>query len=240
MVKHSPVSWSPLKDALMPPSIFSIFAKNPFRAMQRLGQKVGECAELVPLLFDAFFEGDHERVKALSEELSHLEYEADQLKIEARDHLPKSLFMAGARRVFRDTLASHDALADCAEDIGILFTLRKMEPHEELMDPLKSLVRRVMATVRHAVQIVDRIEVLSQAGFSGAETAELLRMVDELGRLEHAADIVQDDLARKLFAIEDRIKPGSLLIWNKIFNKVGDMANHAERMGNRARLFLAK
>lgn len=224
----------------MPRSIFSIFAKNPFTAMQSLSQKVGECADLVPDLFDAFFEGDQERVKALAEQLSHLEYEADKLKIEARDHLPKSLFMAVDRRDFLDTLSSLDAIADCAEDIGILFTLRKMEPHEELMEPLKSLVRRVMTTVRHAITIVERIEVASRAGFSGPQTSDLLAMIDELGRLEHAADIVQDDLARKLFAIEDTIKPGSLLIWNKIFNKVGDMANHAERMGNRARLFVAK
>jgi len=83
------------------------------------------------------------------------------------------------------------------------------------------------------------LDALAMAGFGGPEAADVLRMIDELGRLEHAADIVQDDLARRLFSIEDRIKPGSLLIWNKIFNKVGDMANHAERMGNRTRLFMA-
>ena len=96
-----------------------------------------------------------------------------------------------------------------------------------------------MTTVRQAISVVDRLDALALAGFSGPEAADVIRMIDELGRLEHAADIVQDDLARRLFSIEDRIKPGSLLIWNKIFNKVGDMANHAERMGNRTRLFLA-
>ena len=66
--------------------------------MQALGTKVGECAEVVPLLFDAYFEGDHEQVILYSERLSQLEYEADQLKIEARDHLPRSLFMPVDRR----------------------------------------------------------------------------------------------------------------------------------------------
>jgi predicted phosphate transport protein (TIGR00153 family) len=224
---------------MMARSIFGLFARNPFQAMQALGTKVGECAEVVPLLFDAYFEGDHEQVILYSERLSQLEYEADQLKIEARDHLPRSLFMPVDRRDFLDALSSLDAIADCAEDVGILFTLRKMEPHDELIEPLKSLVRRVMTTVRQGISVVDRLDALAMAGFSGPEAADVLRMIDELGRMEHAADIVQDDLARKLFAIEDRIKPGSLLIWNKIFNKVGDMANHAERMGNRTRLFMA-
>ena len=221
-------------------SILGLFAKNPFDAMQKLGVKVGECAEVVPLLFDAFFEGDHEQVAIHAERLSQLEYEADQLKIKARDHLPRSLFMPVDRRDFLDALSSLDAVADCAEDVGILFTLRHMEPHAELIEPLKSLVRRVMDTVRQALAVVDQLGTLTSSGFSRSEANELVEMIDELGRLEHAADIVQDDLARRLFSIEDRIKPGSLLIWNKIFNKVGDMANHAERMGNRTRLFLAR
>ena len=205
----------------------------------KLGEKVGECAEVVPQLFDAYFAGDYAQVEAHGELLSKREYEADLLKIEARDHLPRTLFMPVDRRDFLDALSSLDAIADCAEDVGVLFTLRQMEAHEELIEPLKSLVRRVMATVRQALETVRRLEMVARAGFSGPQAAEMITMIDELGRLEHAADIVQDDLARRLFAIEDRIKPGSLLIWNKIFNKLGDMANHAERMGNRLRLFLA-
>ncbi len=221
-------------------SILGIFSKNPFEAMKALGVKVGECAEVIPLLFDAYFEGDYEQVGLYAERLSQLEYEADLLKIEARDHLPRSLFMPVDRRDFLDAVSSLDAIADCAEDVGILFTLRQMEPHSELIDPLKGLVRRVMETVRQALEIVERLDHAANTGFSGPDAAELTRMIDELGRLEHAADIVQDDLARRLFSIEDSIKPGSLMLWNKIFNKVGDMANHAERMGNRTRLFLAK
>jgi predicted phosphate transport protein (TIGR00153 family) len=188
----------------------------------------------------AFFEGDNERMRALSERLSHLEHEADVVKTRVRDGLPRTIFMPVDRRDFLDVLSSLDAIADCAEDVGILFTLRNMEPHAELIDPLRSLVRRVMATLDKAYEIIDNLQPVVDAGFSGPEAARLIEMIDELGRLEHQADIVQDDLARRLFAIEDQIKPGSLFIWNKIFNKIGDMANHAERMGNRLRLFLSQ
>jgi len=220
-------------------SFLGIFAKSPFTSLQALGQKVRECAEVVPELFDAYFDGDHEQVALHAERLSQLEYEADQLKNQARAQLPRAMFMPVDRRDFIDVLSALGAIADCAEDIGILFTLRRMEPYEELIEPLKNLVKRVMTTVRHALDTVDRLEALSRSGFASRDAENFLAMIDELGRLEHAADIVQDDLARKLFSIEDKIKPGSLLIWNKIFNKVGDMANHSERMGNRMRLFLS-
>ena len=207
--------------------------------MIELANKVKECADEVPVLFEAFFDGNYDQVIEISERISHLEHEADVVKTRVRDALPKSIFMPVDRRDLLDVLSSLDAVADCAEDVGILFTLRQMEAHDELVAPLKSLVRRVQATVNAAVEIVKSMEAVSNAGFEGREADRVIHLIDELGRLEHEADIVQDDLARKLFSIEDEIKPGSLLIWNKIFNKIGDMANHAEKMGNRLRLFFA-
>lgn len=225
---------------MMMRSILGLFTRNPFLEMQHLGQKVKECTDQIPVLFDAFFEGDYDQVRALAEHISHLEHEADVVKTRARDALPRTIFMPVDRRDFIDVISSLDAIADCAEDVGILFTLRKMEPHDELVEPLRALVRRVSAAVEMACRIVERFNVVVDSGFANREVSQLIDMIDELGRLEHEADIVQDDLARRLFAIEEDIKPGSLFIWNKIFNKVGDMANHAEKMGNRLRLFLSK
>jgi hypothetical protein len=115
-----------------------------------------------------------------------------------------------------------------------------MEPHEELVEPLKKLLRRVMAVVDQSVEVLEQLDRLVEAGFEGPEAVRLKEMIDELNRLEHEADIVQDDLARKLFGIEEKISPGSLFIWNKILNKIGDIANTAEKMGNRLRLFIAQ
>ena len=100
--------------------------------------------------------------------------------------------------------------------------------------------RGFCAGVDRAIQIVENLPRVVDTGFAQAEVQSMLALIDELGRLEHEADIVQDDLARRLFSIEDEIKPGSLFIWNKIFNKIGDMANHSEKMGNRLRLFLSR
>lgn len=224
---------------MMVRSIFGIFAKSPFPYLREMAVKVKICTDEVPKLFDAFFAGDHDLVMEIAENISHLEHEVDIVKTRIRDSMPKTLFMPVDRRDLLDVLASLDAIADCAEDVGILFTLRRMEPHEELIDPLKKLIRRVDKTVEKALEIVDALEILADVGFAGPEADRVLALIDELNRLEHEADLVQDDLARTLFSIEDKIKPGSLMVWNKIFNKVGDMANSAEKMGNRLRLFLS-
>ena len=225
---------------MMVRSFLGLFAPNPFPPLQNMASKVKECTDEIPVLFEAFYEGDYEQVRAVAERISHLEHEVDIVKTRVRDNLPRSVFMPVDRRDLLDVLSALDSIADCAEDVGVLFTLREMEPHEELIAPLKSLVRRVMATVSKSLELVEQFDHALQSGFSSSPVAEALLLIDELGRLEHEADIVQDDLARQLFAIEDKIKPGSLLIWNKIFNKIGDMANNAEKMGNRLRLLMTK
>lgn len=226
---------------MMVRSIFGLFAASPFEPLSKLAHKVADCAQELPALFDAFFEGDYDAVRAQAEAISQLEHEADRLKDQVRDSLPKTIFLPVDRRDLLEVVASLDAIADCAEDVGILFTLREMEPHEELVEPLQELLPQVMKVVDKMLAIFDRLEVLMEVGFRGPEVRQVQQMIEELGRLEHEADVTQDALARTLFSdIGDDIKPGSLMLWNKILNKVGDVANTAEKAGTRVRLFIAQ
>ena len=222
-------------------SILGLFAESPFGPLRDLAHKVAECAEEVPAIFDAFFEGDYEAVRAKAKEISKLEHEADLLKDKVRDKLPKTIFLPVDRRDLLEVVASLDAIADVSEDVGILFTLREMEPHEELVEGLQELLPQVMEVVDQMIAIIDRLDVLVEVGFRGPETEHIKKMVEELGRREHEADVIQDELARTLFSeIGDDIQPGSLFLWNKILNKVGDVANTAEKAGTRIRLFIAQ
>lgn len=225
---------------MMVRSILGLFAESPFRPLTEFAHKVGECAhELVPL-FDALFEEDYERVRQLADRISELEHEADIIKDNVRDRLPRTIFLPVDRRDFLGVISSLDAIADCAEDVGILFTLREMELYEELVDPLKTLLPQVLKTVDKAIEIIDHLDLLVKAGFKGEEVDRIRKLIDELELLEHEADITQDDLARTLFTdLGDRIPAASLMLWNKILNKVGDVANTAEKAGTRVRLFVA-
>jgi len=222
-------------------SILGIFAENPFKPLKEMGHKAAECAHAVEPLFEAFFEGDYDTVRAQAKKISQLEYEADKIKDHVRDQLPKSIFLPVDRRDLLGVISSIDAIADCAEDIGILFTLREMERHEAMIEPLKLLVPQVLLAVDQAVKIIDRLEILVEVGFKGHQVADTRKMIDELGRIEHEADLIQDALAVTLFStLGDDIPPASLFLWNKIVNKVGDLANTSEKVGARVRLFLAK
>jgi len=220
--------------------IWNLFRKSPFGPVQEHMKRVVETAHYVTHLFDALIADDQVKVAEHARHLSNLEGEADTVKNEVRDHLPKSVFMPVARGDLLRHIGTQDAIADCAEDLGVLLTLRKMTVPEWMAPLLRDYVTEVLKAVDLAADIVAELDVLVEASFGGPEADRVMKMVSELNLAEHMADKVQDQIAKALFAHEDTMKPVAVFMWSKIFNKIGDLANHAENVGDRIRLFIAR
>lgn len=219
----------------------SLFARSPFGPMQEHQHKVQECAELVPEVIEACLSQDHERLRTLVREVSRREHEADEIKNRVRDQVPRSLFMPVSRGDLLQVLSAQDAIADNAEDLGVLISMRKMEPlPSEVAELLLELVHKCLQVVRQSTEVVDQLGTLVHTSFSGPEAQKVLALIDEVDREEHAADKIQDQLAKTFFRNEDAFKPAAIYLWMKIFNKVGDLANFAEKMTHRVRLFMAE
>ena len=45
--------------------------------------------------------------------------------------------------------------------------------------------------------------------------------------------------AKTLFRSEGELSPVAIFMWTKLLNKIGDIANHAENVGDQFRLFVA-
>jgi predicted phosphate transport protein (TIGR00153 family) len=85
---------------------------------------VRETVALVEPLFEAFLAGDGAATRRLYEQISKLEHRADNIKNDIREHLPKSLLMPVDRGDVLLFLKEQDRLADRAEDLGVLLTMR--------------------------------------------------------------------------------------------------------------------
>ena len=225
----------------MPSWLTSLFARSPFGPLIEHQHKVQECAEQVPDLIEACLRGDHGQVRVLAKTVSQLEHEADEVKIRVRDQLPRTLFMPVSRGDLLQVLAAQDAIADNAEDLGVLLTMRPMEPlPEPVAQLLRELTQQCLEVVRQSTEVVDNLGGLVHASFAGPEAQQVLEMISGVDQAEHEADKIQDQLAKTFFRHEDAFKPAAIYLWMKIFNKVGDLANFAEKMAHRIRLFMAK
>ena len=201
---------------------------------------VVECAREVQPLFDALIEGDQDLVLAIKDRIFEKEAEADQLKHELRQNLPKSLFMPVDRRDLLEVLLLQDTIANVAQDIAGLLIERKMSIPEFLREPLVELTARCIDTAEHAAKVIEELDELLAIGFRGREVDRVDVVLTQLNEIEDETDVLGIALARALFDHEDELKPVSVMMWYQIIEWIGDLADYAEKVGDNLRLMIAK
>lgn len=220
--------------------IAALFGKSPFKPLQQHMRIATECVAEVPALFQALIDGNAAGVEAQKDKIFTKEDEADTLKNDLRDHLPKSLFMPVDRRDLLEVLSMQDSIADTAQDIAGLLVERKMEVPPGMAEPLMKLVARCVDACEQAHKIIEEVDELVEMGFSGREAAQVEAMVTELSRIEGETDVMGMELSRRLFAQEDTMKPVSVMFWYQLIQWIGDLADYAEKVGDRLRLLMAR
>jgi len=218
----------------------NLFGKSPFTALQGHMRVVLECVHQVPVLFEALAKGDQQGVVAVKDIIFEKEAEADSIKNELRNRLPKSLLMPVDRRDLLEVLQMQDSIADTAQDIAGLLVERPMELPEFMQEPMHSLAHRCVDVCEMSAKIIEELDELLAMGFRGREASKVEEMVSELNKLEDETDELGIELSRRLFEHEDEIKPVSVMMWYQLIQWVGDLADYAEKTGDRLRLLIAR
>jgi predicted phosphate transport protein (TIGR00153 family) len=201
---------------------------------------VVQCADQVPAIMEALCQGNGETVRSTRDEIFRLENRADGIKNELRAHLPKRLFMPVDRRDLLEILDMQDSIADTAQDIAGMLVLRKLEVIEPMKVPLLALTRRCVDACHQMAKIMEQLDELLESGFRGPESERVLEMIDELNKIETDTDHKGAEVLRLLFDHEEEIGPVSVIIWLRVIRWIGELADFAEKAGNRHRLLLAR
>jgi predicted phosphate transport protein (TIGR00153 family) len=217
----------------------NLLARNPLPKVGDLMDEVIRTSDRVQALIDLLATGDQAGVERVAKEISAMEGKADDAKNAARSKMPVRLLMPVDRRDVLKLISEIDAIADCAEDVGVLLTIRPLTVPEDMKPVLALFVESALETIREAAKLIDLIDDLVESGFAGPPAERVLEQAAILGRAEHEADKIQDQCAKVLFKEEDRMPPAAVFMWTKVLNKIGDMANHAENVGDQFRLFVA-
>lgn len=217
-----------------------LFAKNPLPHVRTQMSAVVACAQEIVPLIDALLDGDQDAVQQVARRISQAEGAADRTKNEVRSRVPHRLFLPVARRDLLRLVSQIDAIADSAEDVAVLLTMRPMDVPPAMKAPLVLFRDRVLACVRSAEQLVGMLDALLVTGFRGAPAERARQLIEQISREEHECDKFQDQLAKLVLQMENELPPVAVMMWLKILRELGDMANHAENVGDQFRLFLAR
>jgi hypothetical protein len=216
----------------------NLFGRSPIRPMQEHMHAAVACAKQALPLFEDLVAGNTEAVAVHRQEIEKLEHEADRIKNEIRSHLPKRMFLAVERRDMLEILDCQDSIADVTQDLAELVEMRQMTVPKVIAEVLLELVRSAVTACEKAECVIDELENLVETGFRGREAARVDEMIEELSLIESETDALEKRAKRLVFGIEDELGL-SAIFWYKIIDDVGEIADYAERVGNRLRLLTA-
>ena len=225
----------------MPTNPFiSLFGRSPIGPMQQHIAKAHECAANLLPFFQAVVADDWALAEQVQQEMSRLEHEADKLKKSVRQHLPKSLFLPVPRSDLLELLSVQDKIANRAKDIAGLMLGRQMSIPQGLQPLMLTYVQRSVDASAQALKAMNELDELLETGFGGREAALVESMIEVLDEIENDTDRLQVEVRRALFGQERDLPPVDVMFLYKIIDWVGDVADRAQRVGNRLEQLLAR
>ena len=220
-------------------NISSMFVKSPFKPLRDHMDKVIESIDPLKDFFEALNEQDFTRVKEIQLQVTIAEEAADLIKNGVRNNLPLNIFMPINRRDLLEMLDMQDTIADVAQDIVNLLTLRQMILPADLNQEIIQFVEKAQSVCYMAQGLSQEFGNVLESGFGRHEIKKLLEMIDQVSNAETEADYLEDELVRKMFEVEDKMKPVDVVFWYEIFEWIGDLADYSKKTGSRLRLMIA-
>ncbi|MAB98419.1 MULTISPECIES: TIGR00153 family protein [Pseudomonas] len=218
----------------------SLFGRSPIGPMQQHIAKAHECAANLVPFFEAVMAEDWTKVEQVQQDMARLENEADKLKKSVRLHLPKNLFLPVPRSDLLELLSVQDKIANRAKDIAGLMLGRSMTIPASLQPEMLAFVRRCVEASAQALKAMKELDSLLEAGFGGREAMLVESMVMELEEIERDTDVMQISIRRALFKLEKDLPAVDVMFLYKVIEWLGDVADRAERVGNRLEQLLAR
>ena len=197
-----------------------MFARSPFKPMQEHIAKAQECAiELVPF-FEAVMADDWDKAKIIQQKIAVLEGDADAMKKEIRQNLPKSIFLPVPRTDLLEVLRMQDKIANRAKDISGVMLGRKMSVPGIIQSDMTEYVRVALATSEQALTALNELDELVNSGFGGHEINVIEKMIDKLDALEGRINVFgSSSQASARVETTNKNLPEVMAILNDIFKR---------------------
>lgn len=219
-------------------TFLNLFGRSPFIPLQSHMQNVADCVHLLQDLFDALEVKNYDRLEKIAKSISEHEHIADITKNDIRNHLPKSLFLPIDRGQLLEILSTQDRIADCAEDVAILATLKPLELFDAFKSEFRLFLNKNIECFNEAQKIILELHELLESSFGGLEAEKVKSMVEVVAFKEHEADLLQRQLLKSFFAAESQLSFITFDLWQRIFSSIAAISNLSENLANRVRMTL--
>jgi predicted phosphate transport protein (TIGR00153 family) len=105
---------------------------------------------------------------------------------------------------------------------------------------MRAFVQRTVDACEQALKAMNELDEILETGFGNREVRRVTEMIEVLEDIEHDTDRIQIEVRRTLFKIEKTLHPVDVMFMYTIIEWIGDVADRAERVGNRLEQLLAR
>ena len=221
-------------------SIFNMFGPSPIRPIEQHMRKTYLCAKQLYPFFEAVLKQDWATAETLQKKIITIEKEADLIKRELRLHLPTGLFLPVARTDLLELLSAQDRIANKAEDIASLIISRQMIIPDALSTLFMPFLSRCLDAAKQACQAINELDDLLESGFRGSEVKLVEDMIVTLDKIEHDSDDRLADIRHRIFELEKDLPAIDVIFLYKLVQWIGDLADHAQTVGGRLQILIAR
>jgi predicted phosphate transport protein (TIGR00153 family) len=217
--------------------ISSLFYKSPFENLQKHADKVKECAHLFREAAVCHIGQECKRFDLLTEQVARMESEADDIKRNIRNHLPRGILMPVDKFQFFDYLREQDKVLDEVEEALFWLSFRPEGIPAELAADLQHLTEAVVPPIEKLSELV----FLATGYFKSRSEEQRTKMkglIRDIRQHEKEADHLERELKFKIFTtIKDALVVYHLV---RLVEHIGAIADHAQNASDRMRAMIAK
>jgi predicted phosphate transport protein (TIGR00153 family) len=217
----------------------NIFGASPVMPLEKHVDIACNSVSELSGFFAAAIDGDWDAAGRVLETINALEHEADSLKKDIRQHLPKSLLMPVPRGDILALLLVQDQMANRAQKVATLVQGRRLVVPAAIADEFREFLERNIDAAKQARSSVRELDELFTTGFRGAEAALVEKMLEKLDQIETDTDDRETALRASLFAIEKEFDPVDTMFLYRVIELIGEIADIAERVGRRLEVLCA-
>jgi predicted phosphate transport protein (TIGR00153 family) len=221
-------------------NIFNMFGPSPIKPLEQHMHKTYMCAKQLMPFFAAVLDKDWDLAANINNTIATLEKEADMMKRELRLNLPTGLFLPVSRTDLLELLRAQDKIANKSQDIAGLVIGRKMLIPDEISASLIPFLNRCLDATKQACKAINELDELLETGFRGSEVSIVSEMIVTLDKIEDDSDEKLADISHKIFNIESKLAPVEIIFLYKLMQWIGDLADHAQTIGSRLQILIAR
>jgi predicted phosphate transport protein (TIGR00153 family) len=111
---------------------------------------------------------------------------------------------------------------------------------EPLVSIFMPFLHRCLDASKQACKAINELDELLETGFRGSEVKIVEEMILILDEIEHDCDEKLSDIRHRIFDLEKELSAIDIMFLYKLVQWIGDLADHAQIVGGRLQILIAR